>query len=85
MENMNNEQKKVRKPRLPKLQRKFVNVQEMLQEIQEDVALALKNATDSKKIDPKNIDFSQLSIAELAEIQARLSAAFLAKTKDINK
>lgn len=86
MENTNTENgKKVRKPRLPKLQRKFVNVQEMLQEIQEDVALALKDAKTSKKIDPKNFDFSHLSYSELLDIQVKLGSAIVAKSKEVGK
>lgn len=86
MENENTENgKKVRKPRLPKLQRKFVNVQDMLQEIQEDVALALKDAKTSRNIDPKDFDFTELSYAELLDIQIKLGAAIVAKSKEVGK
>lgn len=86
MENNNTEKvKKERKPRLPKLHRKFVNVQEMLQEIQEDVALALQEAKRPKQIDPKDFDFSKLSLAELIEIQAKVSTLLFAKSKEENK
>lgn len=78
---MENEQKKTRKPRLPKLQRKIVNVQEQLEELKEDISNALEHARGSNKINPKNFDFSTLSLAELAEVQTKLSAAFIAKTK----
>lgn len=86
MENENTENgKKVRKPRLPKLQRKFVKVQDMLQEIQEDVALALKDAKTSRNIDPKDFDFTELSYAELLDIQIKLGAAIVAKSKEVGK
>lgn len=86
MENENTESgKKERKPRLPKLQRKFVNVQDMLKEIQEDVALALKEAKSPKPIDPKDFDFSQLSFEELIEIQAKISGLLFARSKEANK
>lgn len=84
MENNNNEEIKKRKPRLPRLQRKFVNLQEELEELKEEVANALQKAQESNKIDPRNIDFSILSFAELVEIQTKLSTALIAKSKDID-
>lgn len=84
MENNNNEEIKKRKPRLPKLQRKFVNLQEELEELKGEVFNALQQARESNKIDPRNIDFSTLSLAELIEIQTKLGTALLAKSKDID-
>lgn len=85
MENNNTEKvKKERKPRLSALQRKFVNVQAQISEIQEDVALALNHARASKQINPKDLDFSQLSYSELVEIQAKLGLAIIAKSKEVN-
>ena len=87
MEKSNTEKvKKARKPRLPRLQRKFANLQELVKDIQEDVALTLKDARDSRKqIDPRDFDFSQLSYIELVEIQAKLGTAIIAKIKEANQ
>lgn len=81
MENNNTEQvKKTRKPRLPKLQRKFVNLQEQIADIQEEVNNTIQLMVKvTNRIDPKTVDFSTNTTAELFEIQAKLSAAIARK------
>lgn len=74
--------KKARKPKIPKLHRKFVNVQNMLQEIQEDVATALNEARISHQVDINDFDLSKLSVIELLELQARTSSLLLTKSKE---
>lgn len=81
MENNNTEQvKKERKPRLPKLQRRFVNLQEELKDLQEEVSDTIQRMTKvERRIEPKTVDFSTNTTAELFEIQAKLSAAIARK------
>lgn len=79
MESNNTEEvKKVRKPRLPKLQRKFINLQNQVAEIQEEVNSTIQKLS---KVPPQNIDFSHYTIGELTEIQIRLSTLISQKAE----
>lgn len=84
MENNNTEKvKKERKPRLPKLQRRFVNLQEELKDLQEEVSNTIyRMAKVDRRIEPKTVDFSTNTTAELFEIQAKLSAAIARKIEE---
>lgn len=87
MENNNIEPvKKTRRPRLPKLKRKFQNLQDQIHEIENEVESMVDRMVKTRsKVEPNAIDFSQCSTTELIELQARVNTVLLARSKDMDK